>query len=838
MNEAILAELKTWVASGYNGLVLTGMYTSKIDLLLREVFSSSAVEGDGSAGNGTNRQLKNLVLIATGGYGRMEMAPFSDIDIMFLAADRQETAIAERILYKLWDTGLDISHSFRTLDECLEEAFRDIRTRTSLLESRYIAGDIELYNSFRRHVYPEIAYRKQKDFVREKLQEKLKRHINSGSSVFLLEPHIKEGEGGLRDIHTAYWLSKVAMRTETYTDFFEGVAAAERRRFTDAYEFLLRARFCLHLISRRKNDILSFEFQRPAAEMLGFRDSIKFSASERMMRYYYLKSRTIHAVTDDIAASCSRPYVTVRKDMGIKKINDDFSVSGGSLITTADSTVSKNPDRIMEAFYLYAKTGKKFSHNLKNNIKKNLMKINRKNRNSARSVQYFFDILKSGRVYETLHEMHETGTLGRFIPEFGALRMLVVHEPYHMYTVDEHTLVAIRNLEHLRTTSYKSLEDLHSIINGAERIEILFLALLLHDIGKAAGRHHEEEGYKRLKSIMERFNLDVHKRMRIEFLVRNHILMSEMALKRETNDIEVITKFAEAVGDQENLRAIYLITYADMSAVNPCFWNSWKAYLLRELYMHTLDHLNGVNQDRVEYIRGILSNAEGTDKKQLGEFIEGMPDRYLLSTTRAKILDDFRLVLKARERGFAVRIDSRSDGLVEISVSAHDSPGLFSRIVGSLSARRLNIVNGRIFTGRNGLVIDKIAVSNWQEVWWEGLARELTVELEEVIAGDGQFKVARRNSRNNSPFDIFIEIDNEVSDEFSLIEVFSPDRIGLLYDISEVMLKNDIDISSAKINTEAGLAQDIFYVQSNSQKLDYLSSQKVLSELWMTLKEE
>jgi [protein-PII] uridylyltransferase len=452
-------------------------------------------------------------------------------------------------------------------------------------------------------------------------------------------------------------------------------------------------------------------------------------------------------------------------------------------------------------------------------------------------VHFFLEILKGGRVYETLREMHDSGVLGRFLPEFGALRMLVIHEPHHLYTVDEHTLIAIRNLELLRTTSYKSLEDLHHIINNIGQIDVLFLALLLHDIGKAAGRNHEEEGYKRQKDILERFNLAADKRTRIGLLVRNHILMSETALKREAHDPEVISRFADAVGDPENLNALYLITYADMSAVNPGFWNSWKAYLLKELYLHTMDYLNGITRDRAAYIHDLLSADSGIEPKLLNAFIEDMPERYLLSTPRGKIIDDYRLVGQAREGGFAVRIDKRADSLVEISVSTGDSHGLFSKLVGFLSSKGLNIVNGRIFTCRNGLVIDKISVANWNDVWWDGLVMDLTEGLKAVIAGGRPFHVARRTETNVSPYDIFIELDNEASDEFSIIEVFSPDRLGLLYDISHVLASQGVSISSARINTESGLAQDIFSVQSGDRKIGAVESERLLSALWMTLRD-
>ncbi|MDA8084140.1 MAG: [protein-PII] uridylyltransferase [Nitrospiraceae bacterium] len=835
MNAAILAELNYLLDSGLDGRTLTRRYTARIDGILRDLFEGVMREGKkySKGGAGTN-----LVLLATGGYGRMEMAPYSDVDIMFLSAGRSETGAAESILYGLWDTGLDISHAFRTPEECLEEAFRDIRTRTSLLEARFIAGDTGLYDQFTKRVYPEITSRKQREFVREKLLEKGKRHMGAGNSVFLLEPHIKEGEGGLRDIHTAFWLSKVVLKTASYDSFFGDITAEHRRRFLSAHEFLLRIRFCLHLESGRKNDLLSFEFQRQVAERLGFRNSKKFSGVERMLRYYYLKCRAVQDMTDDIATQCSRAYVTVTKDFSIRKVSENFSIAGGKLIVTDPKAGRLGAGRIMEAFSLSAKTGRGFSPALKETVRASLPRIGRKAGSGPRPVHFFLDILKGPRVYETLREMHDRGVLGRFLPEFGALRMLVIHEPYHLYTVDEHTLVAIRNLEHLKTTSFRSLEDLHHIINGISRLDVLFLALLLHDIGKAAGRHHEEEGYKRLKDIMERFSFDVESRTRIEFLVRNHILMSEIALRHEVHDPEVISRFAEAVEDPENLNALYLITYADMSAVNPGFWNSWKAYQLRELYLHTLDHLNGVSLDRDRYIAELLDILRETDPQAFIAFIDDMPGRYLLSTPRGKIVDDFRLVNSAREGGFSVRIDRRSDSFVEISVSAPDARGLFSKIVGFLSSRGLNIVDGRIFTGRSGMVIDKISVSNWQDIWWEGLALEVTEGLQAVVAGGSPVAVVRRPETNASPYDIFIELDNEASEEFSIIEVFSPDRLGLLYDISHVLAGHGVDISSARINTAAGLAQDIFSVQWCRGKIGYAQAERLLSDLWMTLRDD
>ncbi len=819
----IFDEIRTIFRKEKSGRRLTGLLTGRIDSLLSGIFSSAG---------GTD----GVVLIATGGYGRGEMAPFSDIDIMVFAPDKSQAGLAERIFYSLWDTGLEISHSFRTAEETIEEAFKDIKTRTSLLETRYVAGDKELYDSFRKKVYPEIAFRRQKEFVREKLQEMEKRHQGTGDSVYLLEPHIKEGEGGLRDFHTAYWLAKVALKIDTPSDFFGLLGAYDLRRFLGAYDFLLRTRFGLHLESNRRNDILSFEFQRSVAAGLGFRDSQKFSASERMLRYYYLKSRVMQEISRQILIACSKSYVKTFRSFFVRKITEEFSLSGGKLIMSKEGLLRRNPAKVIECFYLFSKTGKKFSEALKENIKSNLVRLDGRVRNSPEAVRYFLEILKSDRVYETLREMHETGVLGRFLPEFGALSLLVVHEPYHMYTVDEHTLIAIRNLERLRTTTYKKLEELGSVLKKTADIECLYMAILFHDIGKAVGRHHEEEGYKRLKGIMERFNLDRAKRIKIELLVRNHVRMSMTALKREASDIEVITRFADAVGDRETLDALYLITYADMSAVNPDFWTSWRAYLLKDLYLHTAEYLSGLREDGEEHISGLLSLVSEKDVPAFESFIREMPGRYILSTSKRKVMDDFRLVENVKKESFDMRIDIGPDGIAELSVSAEDCPGLFSRIVGFLSSKGLNIVEGRLFTGKNGIVIDKASVSNWKEIWWDGLSGDLEEGLRKIIVHDMPVNVVRREKKAEVPFGVFIELDNEASDEFSLLEVFSPDRMGLLYDISDVMFKAGINIVSARINTDGGLVHDVFYVQSGKSKLTGESALETLSEIWAVLK--
>jgi [protein-PII] uridylyltransferase len=823
MNVKTLEQITKWITEGCKGLALAHNYTQYMDYFLADIFQ-------------TVDKNAPFALLATGGYGRQELAPFSDIDIMFFAQDRASAETAESILYKLWDSGLEISHAFRTAEECIEEAFKDIRTRTSLLEARYVTGDVSLYSRFRNEVYPAIMHKDKKAFIRDKLKEMEKRHRESGDSVFLLEPHIKEGEGSLRDIHTLYWLSKVVFRLEKISDLSSLVGKYDYKRLLKAYDFLLTLRYCLHLESKRRNDVLSFEYQKNVSSCLGFKNSKKFSGPERMMRYYYLKSKVIKDLTRQIVLLCSRQYMPVFNNLIIRKITDEFSVSAGKLISTKHNLLEANSDKIMECFYLYAREGRKFSDALKERIKSHLLRINKRTRGSSVSIYYFLEIFKSRHVYDTLREMHETGVLGRFIPEFGALRCLVVHEPYHMYTVDEHTLLAIKSLENLKTTNYGSLEELREIINSMENLDLLYLSLLFHDIGKAAGKHHEEEGYRRLKNILDRFNIEGGKRVTIEFLVKNHILMSRLAMTRETSDIDVIARFADTVGDLEKLKALYLITYADMSAVNPRFWTSWKAYFLRGLYLSAREYLSGIKEDKEEYLKSLQSFSSEIKTEELIRFIDDMPERYLLSTSKAKLIADYELKNKAVWDFFSMRIDSRSDGITDIAICTKDAPGLFSRIVGFLSSKRLNIFSGNIFTGKSGIVIDKISISNWKDIWWEGFEKDIEEGLRSIIIDEKPVPLVQRKEEMDSLFDLFIELDNETSPVFSIIEIFTQDRLGLLYDISKVMHEKGVNIVSARIHTESGLAQDIFYVLADSGKIADSMIQELLSELWTLLK--
>ncbi len=804
------------------GIKIAEQLTNIIDDLIINTFQT-VLKNQTKIKNGYFTR-SNIAVVGVGGYGRKELTPYSDIDIMLLSTKRDSFSekVARAFLYNLWDLGLNISHSFRTLDECLEDAMKDITIRTALMESRFITGDSNLYERYRTDIYQKIIFRKKMSFISGIMLEADKRHKKSGDSAYLLEPDIKEGKGGLRDIHSIRWLARTSFRVNDVQELSKILSKKDYISLIKAYDFLLKIRICLHFLSKRRNDILSFEFQSQVAEMISLKGTIKHHAAEILMRLYYKKAVQVFFILNKVEHLCSMPYIMHSHNFYIKKISPNFFISRNEIIIK-NHEVLKKVENILEAFYLYSFTGKKFSYQLKCAINNKAIYI-KKNELSKIAIRYFIEILKGERVYETLRQMHESLVLDRFIPEFGRLRHLVIYEPYHKYTVDEHTLLAIKNLDELKNTKNKKLHYLKNIFDTIKQ-EVLFLALLLHDIGKGIhptiSKKHEEKSYKIIKSILERFNLPAYDTRKIEFLVRNHIILSKLALTRDTDAPETITTLCEIIENEENLNYLFLMTYADMTAVSPKFWTEWKAYLFYDLMNKARKHLRGVFEEGY-----VVADPE------INNFIKDMPSRYLISNTIEEIYTDYIVVQSIADKNISVLIKDKTDGTAEIIIATFDVLGLFARIVKILKSKGLNIIRARLYTSSSGLVLDKILISNWRDLWWEGIEDELKTalkkgifqKLEEISLNDSHISSyaikKHRDIRAFQRFEYFIEIDNDASSEYTLLEIASPDRIGLLYDISSQLYLNKVDIVSAIINTEQGIAQDVFYLQHDDSKLN------------------
>ncbi|KJR43613.1 [Protein-PII] uridylyltransferase [Candidatus Magnetoovum chiemensis] len=423
--------------------------------------------------------------------------------------------------------------------------------------------------------------------------------------------------------------------------------------------------------------------------------------------------------------------------------------------------------------------------------------------------------------------MHAHGVLDRYIPEFGQIRHLVIHEPYHKYTVDEHTLLTIKALENLNDPKNSADKYLSEIFTTFKEKEIIYLALLFHDIGKAKGKMHTVEGYKYLLSILDRFSLDHKQRNIIEFIVENHIVMAVYAFSKDFRDPDIIARFADIVKDYSLLNALYLITFADMSAVNPDFCTPWRKSLLSNLYHTTVKYLKGVYEEPEKYIKASL---DGNVKPDILAYIHSMPKIYLLSSSLKKIERDFSLAKDIAMNGFAFHLDCNKEDLCEITVAAYDRAGLLSNIVSVLSARKLNIISLRTFQSSDGFVIDRFGISNYKSLWWSGMDEMIKGELQEAALNDKEFDL-KSYSAKKSRFCPMLIIDNETSSSYTVFETLTGDRIGLLCDITGIFSKAGLNISLARVNTESDVAQDVFYVSKDAKALPFETTIKVINQL-------
>lgn len=825
--------------AGAGGTEIVSAYSTMMDHLIRHLFATFS--------ENFMRHYPSLnprcALIAQGGYGRGELNPYSDVDLLFLYSWKVTPyveSLAETILYTLWDAGLQVGHAARSVGESIRLANQDMKVKTSLLDARYLCGDYELYGEFERSVEKRLVRRRADRFVREKLEESRARHASYGGSVYLLEPDVKEGEGGLRDLHTALWIARVKQNAKDLDSLaLKGVIdqtdLAELKR---SYDFLLRVRNELHFSCGKHQDQLTFQEQEKVSGALGFEGEGTLKGVEVFMRSYYLQasqvsrltSLSIHRLTEGERPLFSRRYVSG------KTLREGVRITKGHLWVTNAQTLRSEPANMIQVFADIQKHGCEISQETRELLRDNLDLIDDKFRRSAAGNLPFFGILKyKERVYETLAEMHRCGVLGAFIPEFGRLLCMVLHDAYHIYTVDQHSLRLIKETERLKSGEYKeTMPLLTQLAREAEKIELLYLGLLFHDLGKGFGGGHSEIGSRMVRPIARRMRLNVDDAALVEFLVRYHLFMTHTAFRRDLDDEKTILDFARVMGSVTNLKMLYLLTFADIRAVGPDVWNNWKASLLGELYVKTLDVLEEMEKGEFqrEDRRAVLRRIHGRVRRRLAKefsggriahFIESMPDRYFLSTPESEIPAHFELMEQYEGEGFVSVIEHFPEkDYSELAVCTRDRPGLFASITGVLAAMGLDILSARIFTSRDGRILDIFRISHagradivmgpqkWARVRATlGGVLQRTIDVAQLVqssAGPALFK------KRAPKVTTLVQIDNGASDDFTIVEVYTEDRIGVLFAITYGLHQMGVSIHLAKISTNVDQVADVFYV--------------------------
>ena len=828
---------------GAGGLELAAAYSTVMDHLIRQLLGAISAEllyhfpG----------QPPRFAIVAQGGYGRGELNPQSDIDLLFLHRWKVTPfveSMTEKLLYTLWDCGLQVGHATRSIADCVRLAESDMRIRTALLDARFLCGDFSLYGEFEKVIEGKLLKKGIARFVREKQEESRVRHATYGGSVYMLEPEVKEGEGGLRDIQTARWIARAKLKVKDLDGLaLNGViSAADVAHLKESQDFLLRVRNELHFATGKHQDQLTFEQQEKVSGALGYQGEGSLRAVEVFMREYYLHAAQISRLSNLVihrVTECDKPRFTDKLVFG-RTLREGVRISRDHINVTKPEILEAHPENLITIFDDAQKYRCRLSHETREILRQRLGAIDDDFRRADGVNESFLNILKwRDGVYETLLEMHQSGVLGAFIPEFGRLLCMALHDAYHIYTVDEHSLKLVMEIERLKAGEYKdALPLLTQIARETEKFELLYLGMMFHDIGKGFGGGHSEIGANMVRPIARRMRLNADDGAMVEFLVRYHLLMTHTAFRRDLEDEKTIFEFAKTMANVNNLKMLYLLTFADVKAVGPEVWNPWKASLLGELYVKTLHLLEEVEKGEFqrEDVRAVIRRVQNRVRKQLKEtqedakvegFIDNMPDRYFLSVAESDIPNHFELMEKFRGKKAEVSIEHFPErDCTSVVVCSQDRPGLFASITGALTALGLDILNARIFTASDGRILDVFRISHHgrpeivtAEQKWHKFRATLDGVLEgrlDVVKIVESSKPTLWLQKHAPKVSTVVNIDNQISDDFTVIEIFTEDRIGVLFTITYSLHRLGLSIHVAKISTNVDQVADVFYVTDES----------------------
>jgi [protein-PII] uridylyltransferase len=841
--ESIRAELAERHFAGASGGEIVAAMTGAMDDLISALFHYADAEHD----RRYPRLNQKITVVARGGYGRGELNPQSDVDLLFLHDYKRgpyAEIVTELMLHALWDAGLTVGHGVRTAKECVRLANEDLKEKTALLDARLLCGDEKLYAELDKLLIADVLNRNQDKFFKTKLEESRKRHAQYGDSIYLLEPQIKEGEGGLRDLHTAMWLAKVKYKVHSLEELVQKAVLTEPEaaEVIEARDFLWRVRNSLHFLSGRHFDQITFEMQERIEPMLGFRPEPGQAAGSALMRAYYQHAATINRFAEGLIARVTEnsPGGRFFRRTPTRKIRPGVIVQQ-NLLSIADPNLFKEDPLNLITIYADCEAhGVGLSGSAYQLVRDSLDLIDDKMRRDPRVTTALMTILSGrSRVADTLEAMHLSGVLGAIIPEFGNLYARVLHDLYHIYTVDRHSLVAVRELERLRGGEFKDPTPLLTeVARELDRLPLVFLALLLHDIGKGHGHDHHERGASLTAEVSARLGLDSEEVDLVVFLVRNHLMMSQVAQKGDLDDQTTVEEFARTVGSIDRLKALYLLTYADMRAVAPKVYNNWRDMLLSDLYMRALKVLEQGDREAVDPARRLATVKDGVRETLLAagaphadvaEFLDEMPDRYFFTVPEPDIPLHFDLMRQLTDHPLVCRIRHFPDlEFSEFIVVTRDRPGLFSMIAGALTANNLNILSARITTRTNGIAMDVFRVSHlagagsmaMEDSRWLRVERDLErvitgeQDIAALVAAAHQVQSAGRKFVRRVPTEV--TVDNRTSEQFTVIDVFTQDRVGLLFAITHTLFKLGLRIHLARISTNADQALDVFYVSDRT----------------------
>ena len=814
-------------------------YAFLTDQLLRLVFDFSVQR---LYPNNNPTAAQRLTLAAVGGYGRGEMALHSDIDIAFIIPWKQTgwgEQVIESMLYSLWDLGLKVGHSTRSLSDMARMAKSDLTIRTALLESRYVWGDQALYDEASARFDKEVVAGTARTFLAEKLAERNARHERMGDSRYVVEPNLKEGKGGLRDLHTLFWIGKYAYNVRGVGELVDKglLTAQELRRFRRAENFLWAVRCHLHILARRSEDRLTFDVQSEIAARMHYADRPGRTAVERFMRHYFLTAKEVGDLTAVFLAHIDETFAARGRRFGFARLRrrrprnlEGFQLDRGRLSIPDDHFFAEDPARLIRMLALADRYELEIHPLAMRAASRDARLIDNRVREDPQANAMFLDILTSGRDPErVLRWMNEAGIFGRFVPDFGRVVAQMQFDMYHHYTVDEHTLHAIGLLAKIEKGDFEDDHPLATKIFGQiVSRRALYVAVLLHDIAKGRGGDHSLLGAEVAEKLGPRLGLTPAETETVAWLVKYHLLMSATAFQRDLADFKTILDFAEVVQSPERLRLLLILTIVDIRAVGPGVWNGWKRQLLSDLYdaaeeVLRLGHKQRGRNERIAMKRAELATELGWSRTRFAAYAKRFRDSYWIAENGDILEKNARLIAAAdasqRQLSIASQADAQRDATL-VTVYAGDHPGLFYRIAGAIGLVGGNIIDARVHTTRDGMAVDNFLV---QDAFGHAFddphhLRRLSQTIEDVLAARSQLaaKLAAKAPQHirAHAFEVVpnVLIDNRASNRYTVVEVNAGDRPALLHALAYALFQAKVTIHSAHIATYGERAVDVFYL--------------------------
>ena len=793
---------------------------------------------------------ERMAVVATGGYGRGLLAPGSDIDLLFLLPYKQTPwgeSVAEAILYVLWDLGFKVGHATRTVDQCVKLAQGDITIRTSLLDSRLILGDKTLFDKLETRFANDVVKGTARAFVDAKMVERNERHKKSGLSRYRVQPNVKDGKGGLRDLHTLHWLAKYMYGGDVGP---KAVAAGlftpeEVQTFKRCEDFLWTVRCFLHFLTGRAEELLTFEYQPQLAEALGYAERDGLRSVERFMKHYFLVAKDVGALTTILCSALEIRQLKTTPGLAslISPLNwrtrreirqrTDFKVDNDRLNIADPDVFKRDPVNIIRFFAHAESTGAALHPDAIRRLRQSLRLIDSKLRTDPEANRIFVELL-TGRVNPaaTLRRMNEAGVLERFIPPFRRIVAMMQFNMYHHYTVDEHLILTVDMLTQVEQGLSKDQLPLsHLLIHQVQNRKVLFVAALIHDIGKGRTEDHSIVGARVARQLCPRLGMTAAETESVAWLIEQHLLMSNIAQSRDISDPKTIRDFADIVQSPERLKMLTLLTTADIRAVGPGVWNGWKGQLLRTLYYETEPLVAGGHTgiersqrvlDAKEALRATLT-AKGWTAAGIATFEDRHFPDYWLRTDVPQQTEHAELIQRAEASGQKLVTVAKTDAfkaITELTIYAPNHARLLALFAGACAATGANISGAHITTTRDGFALDTFLLARDFATDEDELRRTKRIAdaIDSVLLGkmrlSAQLAKKRPTSNRSAAFCVEPEviINNALSDRFTVIEVSGRDRTGLLYDLTSTLSDLNLDITSAHITTFGEKAVDVFYV--------------------------